>query len=420
MKIIDISTEIKYNNINSITEWQKLINLLEQEKQQLGPNEKIGVSFAYIGGHLQPNPYIAQLIKDDTVILICIKNSLVSKMLLTSAKILLHDNAKIAVKFKFETLESSVKPLNKKEKKQLDLIKIYTNAITAGLSEQVAVTNELFCNFSEITKNCNFNNLENVRVGLDLFFNTLLDFCKTHKVKSIMISLKNIKYKANLIDADLKMAIKLFQAENIKIFFTDCNKALNDMLRLHIKLAYNNGTPEEVLKFIKNLQLGRVVLLTKLKDHRSENLSYREKDEVIAQYIAIIKQISPDTVEFLYTGFDYLKTFHDQIARYGSPDEFDELMLARVSIPIADLGCTDIRIAKSWHLNLLNGDVMGSDEYNYITTYTSEVIRALQSPEKVVLPEFIRRSLRSWNIPFNERALLIDIQNFKKNLKKYK
>lgn len=400
------------------TAWENLLNAVDEAKKQAN-GEKICVNFVFTQ-ITETNPFIAKLILDDDIVIECIENNMTYSVLHTAALILLHDNAKLKDKFRYQKL-TVTKTLTRKEldlKKKLDQ---YKAAITTVLDSKSTNSSSVFCLFADITRGCNINNLKNDCKALPDYFTVLKDVCLSRGINDIMVSMKCVEYSANLIDAVLKSTIRIFNENKIKITFTDCNEELNNKLRLHMKLIYNNGTTEDVLDFIKALGVGRVVLLTKLKDHNTENLLYREEDEVVAQFIAIIRQISSTAVEFKYTGFDALKTYHDLLAYYGSDDDFeDRLLMHTVEIPLYELGCTDIRIARGWHLNLLNGDVAGSGEFDYVKTYTSETIKSLPSEETVVLPEFIRRSLRSWHESFNERAMLIDIQNFKKKVKRRK
>lgn len=409
----------KYITLATMTKpsaWEALVEAVEAAKQEAN-GEKICVSFM-LAQVTETNPYLSKILLDDQIIIECIENNTTHKVLHTAAFILLHDKQKLKDKFCFQKIVVQ-KTLTKKEldlKKRLDS---YKNAITTILDEKGPGKTSVFVAFADITRGCNLNNLRNVCKDLPDYFEVLKNVCLERSINDIMISMRGVDYHANLIDAFFKSAIRIFNENSLKITFTDCNDELNSKLRLHMKLTYNNGSTEDVLEYINKLGVGRVVLLTKLKDHNTENMLYREEDEVVAQFIAIIRQISADAIEFKYTGFEAMKTFHDLLAYYGSPDEFeDRLLMHTVSIKLTELGCTDIRIAKGWHLNLLNGDVAGSDEFNYISTYTSETIKALAQPEEVVLPEFIRRSLRSWHEQFNERAMLIDIQNFKKKCKR--
>lgn len=414
--IIYVHNYVSVGTINNSTPWLKLEQAVEEAKKNLPEGEELHVSFSYITVTEQ-NPYIAKVLTDDDIIIDCIKGNPTHRMLYSSALMLLRDHKKIANKFHFDVINTA-KVLNKKEQAEQQKIKAYKAAISKELEEKAKTQKSLFCSFLKISEGCNLNNLRNICKDLPAFFETLKNLCAEWGITSIIVSMKNVDYNENLIDTFLKIAIRTFTAAGIKITFSDCTPLLNDKLRLHLKLAYNNGSVAEVEKFIRSLRLGRVVLLTKLKDHRSTDVKYREEDEVVAQYIAILNQISEREAEFYYTGFANLKTFHDLIAEYGSPDEFSELKMQRIVIPLEDLGCTDIRVARKWHLNLINGDVASDEKFNYIETYTGETIKAVKVPEKVVLPEFIRRSLRSWFISFNEPALLIDIQNYKNSLKK--
>lgn len=416
MTTIQANNYITLANVNKTDSWERLLEAVNAAVA--ASDEPICVNFAFVQ-LAEPNEYTAELLKNDKVIIECIKGNPTYAVFATAATVLLHSNEKIKNKFKFMTL-AAPKTLTKKEldvKKRIDTYKVAINTV---LDSKGPGRTSVFVQFSDIIKGCGLNNLSNTAKNLAEYFDTLRDICFERGIKEIMISMRDVTYHANLIDASLISAIRIFNEKGMKITFTDCNEELNGKLRIHIKLTYNNGSAEDVHNFVNELGVGRVVLLTKLKDHDSEDLNtYRVKDEVVAQFIAIIRQISADSVEFKYTGFAAMKTFHDLLAQYGSPDEFeDKLLMHHVTIPMSDLGCTDIRITKGWHLNLLNGDVEGSDEFNYISTYTSETIKALPQPEDVVLPEFIRRSLRSWHEPFNEMAMCVDVQNFKKKCKR--
>lgn len=402
------------NNSKS-TAWENLIAAIEVAKQQAN-GDKVCVSFVFTQV-TETNPYLRQILLDDSVIIECIENNPTHKALYTSAAILLHDNDRIRDKFMYKKLEV-VKTLSKKELELRKKLNNYRKTIDSVLDAMGPGKTNVFVSFKDITRDCSIGNLKHTE-NLKEYFEVLRDICVERGIVNIMISMRDVDYHANLIDVAFKTAIRIFNESGIKITFTDCNEELNSKLRLHMKLTYNNGTPGDVLEYIKKLGVGRVVLLTKLKDHDTEDMTYREEDEVVAQYIAIIRQISSDSIVFRYAGFGDMKTYHDKLAYYGSPDEFeDKLNMHDVTIPLNVLGCIDIRIAKCWHLNLLNGDVAGSDEFNYIGTHTSETIKSLPHEEFVVLPEFIRRSLRSWHVPFNERAMLFDIQNFKKKCKR--
>lgn len=412
MRTIQANTYITLANVNKPKSWEQLLAAVKEATAV----EPVCVNFAFVQLS-EPNLYLTELLMNDRITIECIKSNTTHMVLHSAAIVVLHDNKKIAEKFKFQTIEAS-KTLSKKELEARQRFNKYKAAINATIDAKGAGRTSIFVTLADLTKDCGLNFVTN-KNGISDFFNILRDILVERGIKEIMISMRNIAYKENLITSYLRTAIRICKEHDIKITFTDCSEELNSKLRLHMKLTYNNGAPEDVLNFIKQLGIGRVVLLTKLKDRNTENTDYREEDEVIAQFIAIIRQISADAVEFKYTGFDAMKTFHDLLAYYGSPDEFDDKLLMHiVNIPIADLGCTDIRIAKGWHLNLLNGDVDSSGEFNYISTYTSETIKALAQPEEVVLPEFIRRSFRSWHESFNERAMLVDIQNFKKKCKR--
>lgn len=412
MRTIQANTYITLANVNKPKSWEQLLAAVKEATAV----EPVCVNFAFVQLS-EPNLYLTELLMNDRVTIECIKSNTTHMVLHSAAIVVLHDNKKIAEKFKFQTIEAS-KTLSKKELEIRQRFNKYKAAINATIDAKGAGRTSIFVTLADLTKDCGLNFATN-KNGISDFFNILRDILVERGIKEIMISMRNIAYKENLITSYLRTAIRICKEHDIKITFTDCSEELNSKLRLHMKLTYNNGAPEDVLNFIKQLGIGRVVLLTKLKDRNTENTDYREEDEVIAQFIAIIRQISTDAIEFKYTGFGAMPTFHDLLAQYGSPDEFDDkLIMHIVNIPIADLGCTDIRIAKGWHLNLLNGDVDSSGEFNYISTYTSETIKALAQPEEVVLPEFIRRSFRSWHESFNERAMLVDIQNFKKKCKR--
>ena len=416
MITIQAQKYITLATMTKLSAWQELLAAVNEAKKQ-AKDEKVCVSFM-TAQVTENNPYLAELLRDDQVVIECIKNNPTHTVLMAAAIILLHDNKKVQEKFIFHTLTVN-KTLSKKELETKKKVDAFKKAINTVLDTKNLSSGSTFVMFSDITRGCGLNNLKNDVKALGAFFDTLKNICVERGIKDIMISMRDVEYHANLIDTSLKSAIRVFKENGLKITFTDCNDELNAKLRLHMKLTYNNGTPGDVLEYIKKLGVGRVVLLTKLKDHDTENMLYREDDEVVAQFIAIIRQIADDEIEFKYTGFEDLKTYHDLLAYYGSPDEFeDRLLMHTVSIKLKDLGCIDIRIAKGWHLNLLNGDVAGSDEFNYVATHTSETIKSLPQAEEVVLPEFIRRSLRSWHEPFNERAMLIDIQNFKKKCKR--
>lgn len=416
MITIQAQKYITLATMNKLNAWQDLVAAINAAKQQSGDN-KVCVSFMTTQV-IDNNPYLSEILRDEQVVIECIKNNPTHKVLTAAAMILLHDNKKVEEKFIFHTLTVN-KTLSSKELEAKRRVDKFKHAINTTLDTKNLSCGSVFVAFADITRDCGINNLKNDVKALASYFETLKDVCLERGLKELMVSMRNIEYRASLIDTSLKTAIRIFKQNGLKITFTDCDDELNARLRLHMKLIYNNGTAEDALEYIKKLGIGRVVLLTKLKEHDTENMLYREDDEVVAQFIAIVDKISNDTIEFKYTGFDALKTYHDLLAYYGSPDEFDDkLLLHTVPIKLKDLGCIDIRIAKSWHLNLLNGDVEGSDEFNYVETHTSETIKFMQQPEAVVLPEFIRRSLRSWHITFNERAMLIDIQNFKKKCKR--
>lgn len=411
---IQASKFITLSTAGKASAWEALLAEVEQTKAA-NSNEKIYINFALVQLS-ESNEYLAKLIMDDQVVFECIKGNTTHKLLDMTALVLLHDNKKREEKFKLQVLDV-VKTLSKKELETQKRLKTYRNAITSVLDTK-AGSSSVFVKFADIAKDCGFNNMLNVCKGLNNYFEELCSVCSERNITDIMVSMRDVLYNANLIDTFFKTAIRIFKDAGIKLTFTDCTDELNSKLRLHMKYIYNNGKPEEVLNFVKELGIGRVVLLTKLKDHDTKDTHYREEDEVVAQFIAIVNQISDDVIQFKYIGFAGLQTFHDKLAYYGSPDEFeDELFMHIVDIPLEELGCTGIRIAKSWHLNLLNGDVAGSGEFNYVNTYTSETITALPQEESVVLPEFIRRSLRSWHVRFNERATLIDVTMFKKKLK---
>lgn len=409
---VDVSKFINYQAISNITSWKNLVEHIHKLEQD-NPNEIIQVSLVHTPLNTV-NDYIKELIIDNRVQFLCIKNNITWKVLSTTAAFLLRNNN---LSDKFNLIElNTTQTLSKKELAAQAQYKKYNAAIEAALSKTKGPA--VFVSYLDLTKDCGLNNLCYDCKELPTFFKQFCDYCKNAEKQQVIISLRNVKYNPNLIDAACKAAIQWFADAGIELIFSDCDANLAGKLKLYRKMTYSNGTIEDAVAFIEDLGLGRVVLLTKLKSHRSTNTRYREKDEVVAQFIGIISQITPADVTFRYAGFGQLTSFHDLLAQYGAPDEFETLIMNTITINYANLGITSLRIADKWHLNLFDGAAKGSSEFNYVDTYTSENIRSLPKPERVILPEFLRRSLKSWNISFNEQALLADIKNFQKTLKK--
>ena len=408
---IDASKIIGYQNLNNLAAWKDLVAAVHK-LEEANPTETIQVDVAYLSIN-DVNEYIKELILDDKVQFICVKNNVAWKVLTLSAQIHLrtHD---LDSKFIAIELQKS-QTLNKKELAAQKQRKMFNSAIDAVLADNNSQS--IFVMFSDITKNCGLNNLMNACKELPDFFKQFCAYCKEKNYQRVVVSMRNVEYNPNIIDAACKAAIQWFANEDIELIFSDCDAKLTATLKLYRQMAYSNGTIDDAREFVENLGLGRVCLLTMLKPHRSDNTRYREKDEVEAQYIGIITQITPTDVTFSFTGFGNMLTFHDLLARYGDIDEFDQLVMNSITINYADLGITSIRIANKWHLNLFDGAVKGNADFHYIETYTSESATSLTTPEKVLLPEFLRRSLKSWHINFNEEALIKDRNAFQKALK---
>lgn len=412
MITVDVSKFINYRGMESITSWKSLVEHIHKIEQD-NPTEKIQVNLVYTPVNTV-NDYIKELILDDRVQFVCIKNNITWKVLSTTAAFLLR-RSDLTDKFSLIELDS-VKTLSKKELAAQAQLKKYNTAIDAVLAKTKGPY--VFVNYLDLTKDCNLNNLCYDCKDLPTFFKQFCDNCQKAGKQQVIISLKNVQYNPNIIDAACKAAIQWFANAGIELIFSDCDPGLAGKLKLYRKMTYSNGTIDDAVTYIEDLGLGRVVLLTKLKSHRSTNTRYREKDEVVAQFIGIITQITPTEVTFRYAGFAQLASFHDLLAQFGAPDEFEPLIMNTVTINYANLGITSLRIADKWHLNLFDGATKGSSEFNYVDTYTSEDIRNLNKPEKVCLPEFLRRSLKSWNISFNEQALRADTKSFLQSLRK--
>ena len=417
METINVHPYVTSSSTSQSTAWQALMNAVEEAKQRSN-GEKVIVSFNYTQIN-QTNVYINQLILDPQIKLTCYHGQPIATILTTTACILLKTPID---KISTDKIECSViektKVLAKKDKNIYDKTKAFKKDIDAAFDKLNTSFADVFCYFKNLSNDTSLQHLANNCKALPMFFDALKQVCLERNVNSLIVSMKDVDYRDELLASYFQKAIRELSDINIKIIFTDCTKGLENRLRLHIKQRYTNGTTEDVLNFINKLGTGRVVLLTKLKDHNSDSLSYRENDEVIAQYIGIISSISDDTIGFKYTGFGNLKTYHDLLAQYGSPDDFDELVMHNISIPVEVLGCTNIRVAKSWHLDLLDGNGESDSKFYYIPTNTSATIQYSDTVESVLLPEFIRRSLKSWHISFNEKALQSDVLIFKKNIKR--
>lgn len=417
MTTIDVNTYVTLGTINQISAWQSLANAVEQAKQS-ATGKPVVLTFYYTALSTT-NPILNQLITDPDVKFVCYEGTATAKILQTTISVLLRTNFdKISPdKFECKRLEKT-KVLSVKQQKELSQMNTYKRDIRAALDKVNTSYSEVFVRFKDMAVAKDLQNLVHVATGLTAFFEALREVCKERNITSLLVSLKDVEYNDVLMASHIQTTMRKFSEENMRILFTDCKKGLENKLRLHIKQRYTNGSPRDVLAFIEKLGVGRVVLLTKLKDHNSEELGYREEDEVVAQYIGIIEGYSDTTVSFKYTGFQNLATFHDLMAKYGTPEEFDNLIMHNIEIDLEVLGCTNIRVAKSWHLDLFDGNGEGDPNLLRVATRTSETIQSLRKEEVVLLPEFIRRSLRSWHISFNERALLSDIQTFKHNTRR--
>lgn len=412
MITVDVTKYINYQSMNSISAWRELVEHVHKlEAEQPTESLQLNLTYATLNN---VNDYIKELILDERVQFLCIKNNITYKVLYTTASILLRNNN---LDKKFELVElQAAKTLTKKELAVQTQQKKYTSAIDKAIGSNEHP--QVFVRYLDLVKDCKeLNNLKYDCKDMPVFFKQLLEYCINKNKQQLIISLKDVDYNPNIIDASCKTAIQWFADARIELIFSDCDINLAGKLKLYRKMTYSNGTIEDVSNFIRGLGLGRVVLLTKLKSHRSTNPKYREKDEVVAQFIGIITQITPTSVTFRYAGFGQLQTFHDLLAQYGTPDEFESLIMNSITVNFANLGITNIRIADKWHLNLFDGSAKGSADFNYIETYCSENIKSLPVPEKVILPEFLRRSLKSWHIKFNEQGLLDDTKAFSKALK---
>lgn len=440
MVIIQPNNYIKANGLNgsdtSPTPWYQFKEAVKHEEANLAPGHKILIDFINSPlSNISPliKSVIMEFIMDDNVVMQCWENTQTHRILQPCVMFKITDPKKAAEKLILIKASTS-QVLPKSEIEKNNRLKKYRTAIRNCLEPLAAQSKDIFTYFKDVKAGCGFDNLETMRVGLNEFFYEFAEIANDLGIKSIFMSMKDVKYNEKLIDYDLKLAISACYAKGISLVFTDCTAKLNAYLALHTKMVYDNGTIEDLKKAINELGQGRVVLLTRFTPHNSENMSYREKNEIYGQFIGIIDQIKPDGIKVKYCGYKDFSSIHDRLVRssFDLEDTTENMNLAinTTDIPYEVIGFGDLRIARDWHIDLFNiaGTTPEAQQFNYANTYTNKNgqyncengDKTKPVEETVVLPEYIRRVLIAWGIPFNRKALQQDIEDFTKSLKKIK
>ena len=246
-------------------------------------------------------------------------------------------------------------------------------------------------------------------------------------------------------------AYKVFRKQGIGIEVMTDNEKETELLSVRILFEHEHMTAEEKIAALKKLGFGRVGVLSIFKEHNTDNMDLRMKEEVCNQYVAVLDGIAKanrvtDDDGVIPTYKVYFKTFilmdmnsrADVYAKTGEwfelntktldevtkefaeenegvlseedyAEELEEvrnewlsnnemlsqygLNFSRRGIYIEDLGIEHLCLGKLAHFNLFDGTV--GTEHSWTTStdkygeYSSEVLKAVD-------PDYIRRIFLSY------------------------
>jgi hypothetical protein len=199
----------------------------------------------------------------------------------------------------------------------------------------------------------------------------------------------------------------------IKLNVLSSDKEENRKLKLRTDIGKRELPVEDKYTLLKNLGRGTVGVLTKFKKRKSQNIELRLEDTITNQYIAILHDASLKTgmAKFICYKYSELVSKWDEYASCG--DILDAPASYEKEISLAEMGLEHACIGTTWHFNRFDGAAEGERTRK---TWTSADGSYAGECEEVLIPEYIRRTLLSHDIKFNNKKLIKNVEEFKRDM----
>lgn len=208
-----------------------------------------------------------------------------------------------------------------------------------------------------------------------------------------------------------------YAIKGIKISLISGDSEENRRLQLRTDIGRRTIPDSDKLKVLQRLGFGTVGILTKFKKRKKDNIELRLEDVVTNQYIAIFRQMSEDNTVAVFECYKY----SELVSKWDEYNTCGEILDApnsqRKEVRIEGLGLERVCIGSTWHFNRFDGAAEGEKTRK---TYTGVDGANSGHLEEVVIPEYIRRALLSYEIRFKEASLKSDAEQFKIDMEKVK
>lgn len=207
-----------------------------------------------------------------------------------------------------------------------------------------------------------------------------------------------------------------FATIGVELNIETLRNALNEQIRIRTQIGLSEWDNEQKIELIRKLGKGRVGILTRFKNHKSQNIELRLNGEITNQWVAIIKAWSRTRIKFALMYYRDIKPRID--AWWQSPEEEYELKVKYKDVDIKELGLEHACIGRLWHFNRFDASANGVKYKETLTRHDLSFDKDKPTREKVSVPEYIRRALLSNAVDFNEESLKADTIEFEMTLRK--
>lgn len=408
VKVLDM-----LKNVNMIRssgrDWEKFIAAVEEMRAQTPASEKL--EFDAKGVYVEYSNRANDIVRVDNIELVLYNANDVCTTLNTVC--MLSGRPKIARNVEVEVKSLTVKPLTQKEKDYKALVIEYENNMNKErpFNGVYRITLETWNSPNSI----NFYGIAKRDAIVEAMMNRIRALTEAGEVIEKIIFTSYRTEIADLILERVADQASTLSERGITLEMRCDNEEEERKLKLRTSIRCRELNAPAKMQLLKNLGKGRVGLLTKVKKRRSNNIELRLKDELVRQYIAILQGINKErkAVFICYNFNDLMPTCDDFVSSGEETCDEDIVEAKKIEISIDDLGICDVCLGIVWHFETFDGKAVGLKKK---VTYAGPDGCYSGTRNEVNIAEYIRRSLLSMNVKFNNEALMRDSAKFEADM----